>query len=65
VLGRKTPNEVFSRRKPKVGHFRIFKFLVYCHVPSEKRTKLETTAKEGIFVGYSENSKSYKVYILP
>jgi hypothetical protein len=43
---------------------RIFGCLVYCHVPSEKRTKLEATAEKGIFVGYSETSKAYRVYIL-
>jgi transposase InsO family protein len=63
VLGRKTPEEVFTGRRPEVGHFRIFGCLVYCHVPSEKRTKLEATAEKGIFVGYSETSKAYRVYI--
>jgi hypothetical protein len=31
--------------------------------PSEKRTKLEPTAEKGIFVGYSETSKAYRIYI--
>jgi hypothetical protein len=44
VLGRKTPEEVFTERKPEVGHFMIFRFLVYCHVTSKKRMKLEATA---------------------
>jgi histone H3/H4 len=63
VLGRKTPEEVFTRRKLEVGHFRIFGCLVYCQVPSEKRTKLEATTKKGIFIGYSETSKAYRVCI--
>jgi hypothetical protein len=63
VLGRKTPEEVFTGRKPEVGHFRIFRYLVYCHVPSEKRTKFDATAKKGIFVGNNETFKVYKVYI--
>jgi hypothetical protein len=33
------------------------------HVPLEKMTKLEDTAEKGIFVGYNENSKAYRVYI--
>jgi hypothetical protein len=64
VLGRKTPEEVFIGKKLEIGHFRIFGCLVYCHVPSEKRTKLEATAEKGIFIGYSETSKAYRVYIL-
>jgi transposase InsO family protein len=35
VLGDKTPKEAFSRKKPEIGHFRIFGCLTYSHVPSE------------------------------
>ena len=28
-----------------------------------KKTKLEPSRKKGIFVGYSENSKGYRVYV--
>jgi hypothetical protein len=41
ILKEKTPEEVFSRIKPEVGHQRIFGCLVYIHVPKEKRTKME------------------------
>jgi hypothetical protein len=63
ALGDKTPEEAFSGKKPDVGHFRIFGCLTYSHVPSEKRTKLETTTEKGIFVGYSETSKAFRIYI--
>jgi hypothetical protein len=49
ALGRKTPKEIFTGRRPKIGHFGIFGCLVYCHVPSKKRTKLKATAEKGIF----------------
>jgi hypothetical protein len=58
-----TPEEAFSRKKPKVGHFRIFGCITYSHVPSEKRTKLEPTAERGIFVGYNETSKAFCIYL--
>jgi hypothetical protein len=32
-------------------------------VPVEKRTKLEPSKQKGIFVGYSETSKAYKIFI--
>ena len=35
---------------------------MYIHIPKEKRTKLDPSRKKGIFVGYSENSKSYRIY---
>jgi hypothetical protein len=59
ILKEKTPEEVFSGIKPKVGHLRIFGCPVYIHVPKEKRTKMEPSRKKGVFVGYSENSKAY------
>jgi hypothetical protein len=58
-----TPKEAFSRKKPDVGHFRIFGCLTYSHVPSEKMTNLEPTTEKGIFVGYSETSKDFRIYI--
>jgi hypothetical protein len=36
---------------------------VYVHVPKDKRSKLDPSGKKGIFVGYSETSKAYRVYI--
>jgi hypothetical protein len=30
----------------------------------EKRTKLDPSRKKGIFVGYNETSKDYKIFIL-
>jgi hypothetical protein len=33
-------------------------------VPKEKRTKMEPYGKKRIFVGYSETSKAFKIYVL-
>jgi hypothetical protein len=63
VLEAKTPEEVFTGCKPSVDHLRIFGSPVYIHIPKEKRTKLEPSGKKGIFVGYSETSKAYRIYI--
>jgi hypothetical protein len=49
--------------KPEIGHFRIFGCPVYLHVPKEKRSKLEPLGRKGTFVGYSESSKDYRIYI--
>jgi transposase InsO family protein len=63
ALEEKTPEEVSAGKKPSVDHLRIFGSLVYIHVPKEKRTKLEPSRKKGTFVGYSETSKAYRIYI--
>ena len=62
VLENKTPEEVFSRKKPKVSHPRILDCPIYIHIPREKRTKLDPSGKKGIFVGYSESLKAYRIY---
>jgi hypothetical protein len=63
ILGKMTPKEAFTGRRPDVKHIRIFGCLTFSHVPSEKRTKLDPTAQQGILVGYSEVSKAYRIYI--
>jgi hypothetical protein len=64
ALGFKTPEEMFSGKKPKVIHLKIFGCTVFVHIPKEKRTKLDPSGKKGIFVGYCEVSKAFKIYIL-
>ena len=54
---------MYTRMKLEVSHLKIFSFPVYVHIPKEKRTKLDRFGKKGIFVGYSEVSKSFKIYI--
>jgi hypothetical protein len=47
-----------------VEHLRIFGCHVYFHIPKDKRKILEPSRKKCIFVGYSESSKAYRIYIL-
>jgi transposase InsO family protein len=63
ILKNITPEEAFTKVKPEIGDFRIFGCLVYLHVPKEKRSKLEPSGRKATFVGYSESSKSYRIYI--
>jgi hypothetical protein len=63
ILGKMTPEEAFTDRRPDVEHIRIFGCSTFSHVPSERRTKLDPTAQQGILVGYLEVSKAYRIYI--
>jgi len=63
ILKNITPEEAFTKVKPEIGHFRIFGCPIYLHVPKEKRSKLEPSGRKGTFVGYSESSKAYQIYI--
>ena len=53
-----------SPARPEVSHLRIFDCPMYIHIPREKRTKLDPSGKKGIFMGYSERSKAYRIYFL-
>ena len=61
VLGKSTPEEAFTGKKPDVSHFKIFGSSVYVHVTKDTRKKLELTTEVGIFVGYIETPHNYRV----
>jgi hypothetical protein len=63
ILKDMTPEEAFSGKKPNVENLRIFGCPVYSHIPKDKRNKLEPSGKKGIFAGYSDSSKAYRIYI--
>jgi hypothetical protein len=63
ILKDMTPEEAFSGKKPNVENLRIFGCLIYSHIPKDKRNKLEPSGKKGIFVGYSDSSKAYRIHI--
>jgi transposase InsO family protein len=63
ALGFKTPEKMFTKKKPEVSHLKIFGCPVFIHIPKEKRNKLEPSRKKGIFVGYCEVSKAFRIYI--
>ena len=57
-----TPIEAWGGIKPSIKHLRVFGSLCYTHVPDVKRSKLDEKAEKGILIGYSSQSKGYKVY---
>ena len=64
ILRNKTPEEMFTGENPEVSNLKIFGCSVYINIPKEKRSKLDPSRKKGLFVGYSEQSKAYQIYIL-
>jgi hypothetical protein len=63
-LGFKTSEVMFTGKKPEVRHLKIFGCPVFIHILKEKRNKLEPLGKKGIFMGYCEVSKAFRIYIL-
>jgi hypothetical protein len=54
---------MFTGKKPELSHLKIFGYLVFIHIPKEKRNKLEPSEKKRIFVGYCKVSKAFGIYI--
>ena len=50
ILGEKTPEEVFTKKKLAIDHMRIFGTPVYVHVPKEKRAKLEPSSNRKAYL---------------
>ncbi|KAL3512976.1 hypothetical protein ACH5RR_025693 [Cinchona calisaya] len=49
---------------PNYGHLRTFGCLYYGHVNSKPHDKFDPRAKPGIFIGYPNGQKGYKIYDL-
>jgi transposase InsO family protein len=63
VCGGVTPYELWYGRKPNVGYLRVFGCTAYVCLPSQVRTgKFSERAKKGIFIGYEENGRGYRVW---
>eukprot|EP00253_Pinus_taeda_P003426 PITA_03426 len=51
ALEDKTPQEVWTSKKPSLPHLRVLGCDAYVHVPNEKRTKLDIKSEKCIFIG--------------
>uniref|UniRef100_H3GST5 Integrase catalytic domain-containing protein n=1 Tax=Phytophthora ramorum TaxID=164328 RepID=H3GST5_PHYRM len=58
----KTPFEIVYKSKPSVKHMRVFGCQTYILTPKEKRRKWDPKARAGLFLGYEEVSKAYRLY---
>lgn len=58
----KTPYELWFNKTPDINNLKIFGSEVYAHIPQEKRRKWDKKGRKGIFVGYSEETKGYRIY---
>lgn len=63
AINGKTPFEMWTGRVPKVKHLRNFGDRVLCLDNRQGKSKLQKKTKEGIFLGYSNESKGYRVWI--
>lgn len=57
-----TPFEAWYGHKPSLNFLKIFGCLCFTHIPQMKHDKLVKRASSGIFIGYSNVTKAYKVF---
>ena len=58
----KVLEEKWSGSKVNVSHLKKFGCVAFSHVPEELRKKLDDRSEKYIFIGYSEQSKAYRLY---
>lgn len=58
----KTPFELWCGKMPNLKFLKVFGAEAYSHIPKEKRRKWDSKSKRGIFVGYDDKTKGYRIY---
>jgi len=58
----KTPFEIYYLRKPSTSYFRVFSCKCFVFNTKGNLGKFEAKSYEAIFVGYSNTSKTYRVF---
>jgi hypothetical protein len=54
----KTSYELWNNRKPNIGYFKVFRCKCFVLNDRDNLGKFDAKSNEGIFLGYSSNSKS-------
>jgi hypothetical protein len=62
TLDDKTPQEVWTGKKPSLTHLKVFGCDAYVHVPKENMSKLDKKFEKCIFIGYKNGLKGYKLW---
>jgi hypothetical protein len=58
----KTPYKLLNGRKPNISYFRVFGCKCYILRKGSQLSKFQSKCDEGFLLGYSSNSKAYRVY---
>lgn len=56
----RTPYELWTGRKPELGHLKVFGCDAYVQIPGTKRSKLDQKSVKLTFVGYCDDRKGYR-----
>jgi transposase InsO family protein len=62
ALDDKTPQEVWTGKKPSLTHLKVFGCEAYVHVPKENKSNLDKKVENCIFIRYKDGIKSYNLW---
>jgi hypothetical protein len=62
TLDEKTPQEVWTGKKPSLTHLKVIGCEAYVYVPKENMSKLDKNVEKCIFIGYKDGLKGYKLW---
>ena len=58
----KTPQEVWTGKKPALTHLKLFGCDAYVHVPKENKSKLDKKDEKCICIVYKDGLKGYNLW---
>ena len=58
----KTPEELFSGKKPTISHLKVFGSPAFVHIPKVSRSKLEPRSEQCTLLGFDETAKAFRCY---
>lgn len=62
IMGDQTPFEAWCKRKPHLGHLRVFGCLAHVKPVVPHIKKLENRSSPMVYFGVEEGSKSHRMY---
>lgn len=62
ALAFQSPEEIWTGKRPDITHLKIFGCEAMVHKPKEKVKKLDSKATKMVFIGYSEQTKGYRLF---
>lgn len=58
-----TPYELWFKKEFDIRYLKEFGSEVYVHVPKQLRKKWDSKGEHGLFLGYGETTKGYRIYL--
>lgn len=62
AMGDRTPFEAWTRRKPQLGHLRVFGCIAHAKITTPNQKKLDDRSAPYVYLGVEEGSKAHRLF---